>query len=277
MAFSMMSHAFRMLWANLGSAARVSVLPLILMYVALFVLGGGMFLAVGGADVLAGMDAGMDVSGDIDAALLEETGALGGLFFVAILILFLVATVFFAWIAISWHRFILLEEYPQGWLPPFRWTEIKAYVVKLILLILVFMAIMVIPAVLLGGIGAMAGSSEAAAGPVLFFFAAILILIPVFLWISFRLSSVLPAAAVARPMGIGEAWRETQSHSGTIFLFALAYLGVSIAIQIVVSILGLVPIVGIAIAIFGSWFTTILGFSALTTVYGVAIEGRELT
>ncbi|MEM0930754.1 MAG: hypothetical protein AAGI89_15820 [Pseudomonadota bacterium] len=236
-----------------------------------------MFVALGGAGAFEAMDAGMDVTGDIDAALFEETGAPGGLFFVAILILFLIAMVFLAWIAISWHRFILLEEYPTGWLPPFRLAEIKAYVVKLVLLTLVFLAIMAIPALLLGGIGAMVGSAEAAAGPVLLVFAAIFILIPVFLWISFRLSSVLPAAAVARPMGIGEAWRQTESHSGTIFLFALAYLGVSIAIQIVVSILGLVPIVGIAIAIFGSWFTTILGFSALTTVYGVAIEGRELT
>ncbi|MEM1237003.1 MAG: hypothetical protein AAGI10_08540 [Pseudomonadota bacterium] len=265
MAFSMMSHALRMLWANLGNAARVSVVPIILMYVVLGVVGGGAFMLAGGPEAFDSFD---------------QTGQLSGgggaLLFFAIFGLFFIAMAFFAWVAISWHRFILLEEYPQGWLPPFRWTEIKGYVWKLILLSLVFMVIAFIPMFVIGIMAGVAGEGGSALAGVLLV-AVVVVLIPAFLWISFRLSSVLPATAIEKPMGLGEAWRATQSHSGTIFWFGLVYVGVSLVIQLALGLLGLIPVLGIVATIFGSWFTTILGFSALTTVYGVAVEGRELT
>ena len=273
MAFSMMSHALRMLWANLGNAARVSVVPIILMYVVLMVLGGGVFFAMG----MGGMFDGSDVTSDVFTGVEEGDPAFGFFGFLTAFALFLIAMIFLAWVAISWHRFILLEEYPSGWIPPFRWDEIKSYVWKLILLSFVFMIIALIPALLITTAMATAGSTDAIGASVLVVALLVIIGMPIFLWISFRLSSVLPASAIGEPMGIGEAWRATASHSGTIFWFGLVYLGVSIVIQIVISVLGIIPILGLLVAIFGSWFTTILGFSALTTVYGVAVQGREPT
>ncbi|MEL7301112.1 MAG: hypothetical protein AAFM92_12080 [Pseudomonadota bacterium] len=262
MAVSMMSHALRMLWANLGNAARVSVVPLLLMYLAIIVVGGGGFLAIGGAGMFD------------PSAQAASPGA--GVGFGAVLlglVVFGIAIVFMSWVAISWHRFVLLEEYPQSWMPPFRGEEIRSYVGKLILLSFVYFLIALLPIFIVGMVASGAGEGAG----VILGAAALLVLVPVFLWISFRLSSVLPAAAVAKEMGIGEAWRETQSHSGTIFWFGLCYVAVVIGIQIVVAFLGLIPILGFLISIAGSWFVTILGFSALTTVYGVAVEGRELT
>ena len=273
MAFSMMSHALRMLWANLGNAARVSVVPIILMYVVLIVLGGGVFFAMG----MGGMFDGSDVTSDVFTGVEEGDPAFGFFGFLTIFAMFLVAMVFLAWIAISWHRFILLEEYPSGWVPPFRWEEIKSYVWKLIVLSFVFMILTLIPALVIGFALSAADASDAIGASILIIAIIAIIGLPIFIWISFRLSSVLPASAIGEPMGIGEAWRATATHSGTIFWFGLVYLGVSIVIQIVISILGLIPILGLLVAIFGSWFTTILGFSALTTVYGVAVQGREPT
>ncbi|MEL6914336.1 MAG: hypothetical protein AAFP13_07520 [Pseudomonadota bacterium] len=262
MAISMMSHALRMLWANLGNAARVSVVPLLLMYAVILVVGGGGVFAVGGGPMM---------TGDVPSAGLGAGAGLG--FFLIGLVVFVVAITGMSWVAISWHRFVLLEEYPSGWMPPFRGAEIRTYVGKLILLSLVYFLIAIVPIFVVGAVAS--GAGEAAG--VILGIVGVVVLLPVFLWISFRLSSVLPAAAVDKEMGIGEAWHETQSHSGTIFWFGLCYLAVVIGIQIVVGILGLIPILGFIISIVGSWFVTILGFSALTTVYGVAVEGRELT
>lgn len=274
MAFSMMSHAVRMLWANLGHAARVSVVPLILMY--LFIIVVLTFYVMTDETIVAFIEeyarlGGLDPSNpppEITAP--ELPGLTVMMVFMAVLFFFIVMA-FMAWVAIAWHRFILLEEYPEGWFPTFRWDEIVEYVWKLVLLSFVYGLVAFLPLLAIAIIG---GGAGAGLGGVEF---ALLLLMPVFMWLSFRLSIVLPSAAVSRRMALGEAWRVTQPHSGTIFWFGVIYLGVTLGIRLAIALLGIVPVVGVAASIFGIWFTTILGFSALTTVYGVAVEGREPT
>ncbi|MEM1373490.1 MAG: hypothetical protein AAGF78_03800 [Pseudomonadota bacterium] len=274
MAFSMMSHAVRMLWANLGHAARVSVVPLLLMY--LFIIVALTFYVMTDESIVAFVEeyariGGLDPSNPPPEITAPELPGLTVMMVFMGILFFFIVMAFMAWVAIAWHRFILLEEYPEGWFPAFRWDEIVEYVWKLVLLSFVYGLVALIPILTFAIIGTGMGTGAGIA------VLSVILLFPIFMWLSFRLSIVLPSAAVSRRMALGEAWRVTEPHSGTIFWFGVIYLGVTIGIQIVVAIFGFVPILGALASLFGSWFTTILGFSALTTVYGVAVEGREPT
>ena len=275
MAFAMMSHAVRMLWANLGNAARVSVLPLLLMYVFIFVV--LTFYVMTDETIVAFLEGyaelgGLDPSNPPPEITAPELPGLTAMMVVIGFLFMFIVMAFMAWIAIAWHRFILLEEYPEGWLPSFRWDDIVEYVWKLILLSFVYAFIALVPLVTFAIIGAGMGGAGIGLSAI-----SVVLLLPVFMWLSFRLSIVLPSAAVSRRMALGEAWRVTEPYSGTIFWFGVVYLGVIIVIQLALGLLGIIPVVGAIASLFGSWFTTILGFSALTTVYGVAVEGRQPT
>lgn len=252
MAYQMLAHSIRMLWANLGNAARVSIIPLIAMYASFAVIGVLIFATGGG--------------GEPSVAMI----ILGGL------LAFAAVFFFTAWMAVNWHRFILLEEYPQGWFPKWHADQIKGYAGKMVLLMLFFLVIMIpfglVFGILFGGLGVV---SEGAAAVVLVI--AILAFIPLVLWLTFRLSAMLPGAAVSNSLGLMQAWTATSSHSGLIFRFAMLYFLFVLVVQVVLAIVQLIPIIGFLLTIPVSWFLYVLGFSVMTTVYGVAIERRELT
>jgi hypothetical protein len=249
MGWEIVKHSFAMLWRNLGNALRISLGPLavaILLSVAI----------IGVLQVSAARVAFEFASGTMS----PNVGF-------AVLLLAFLYVVVSAWIAVSWHRFILLEEYP-GLLPALAGRPVLPYVGKTFLLGLVMILVMIpaiiVIALLSGLFGPTSGLfSILGVGLALYFS---------YMWL--RLGLVLPATAVARPMGITDSWRSTAPYAnailGTGALLILLNTGVSLVSSILPAALTLV------LDVIVSWVTVMVGTSVLTTLYGVIVERRTL-
>lgn len=244
-------HGVDMLLRNLGMALRISVGPFVILALATLAL-GAVGLGVGHSMMGGASDAAMGAA--------MAGGLLGGLLW---LLLYLVT---FAWVAVAWHRYVLLEEAPAGLLPAFRSELVWPYLGRSILLALVMIAVAIPVSLVLGLVAA----SQSMVATVL---AGILMWLALG-WIGMRLSLVLPARAVDKPIGMGDSWAATAPAAGAIALlvFLLAVINVVLGL-----IFGQAPgILGGLLSIVLQWFTTMLGLSILTTLYGALVERRQL-
>src|SRR5262245_56365155 len=89
---------------NLGAAVRVSLVPYLIVVLASVLLVGSAFMSL--------MQAGNDPAA-MQAAFSNNFPWL------QFAICFVVVIVCFTWVAVAWHRYVLLDETP-GWLPPFK-------------------------------------------------------------------------------------------------------------------------------------------------------------
>lgn len=244
MGWAILRHAIAMVWRNLGAALRVSVVPLLLE-----LLASAPSLGLFGAD----------------------SARLGGW----ALIPLLAALLAFAWTAVAWHRFILLEERP-GLVPPIHLPLILAYTGRLILLglvVIVAAMIVAIPLLLAVAVLGIEGADvRSGAG-----FPAVILVATILLgWFATRLSLSLPAGAVGRPMHFRESWRKTSSTSGAILVTAVA-LPLLDALLSLSLVRGLEPgPVASILYILGRQAIALFGLSILTTLYGHLMEGRAL-
>ena len=174
------------------------------------------------------------------------------------------------WIAVGWHRYILLEEAPAGVFPVFKGGRIGAYFGKSILIGL----ILVVVALVCGAI----------AGTILFGLFGIqsVMLVSIFaaapaIYIFYRLCLALPAAALGGDIRFKDSWHATKPASTAILQLMLIGLGAVILIQLP-SIFSDNPasmINTIYTHVLG-WFIMMGGVSILTTLYGIYFEGRKL-
>lgn len=173
------------------------------------------------------------------------------------------------WIAVAWHRYILLAEQGEGWVPPFRGDLILAYLGRSLLVGLavavLVMAVVTMLTVLLAPIFG-AGVSPLI-GAVALFVAMVLF---------YRLGVVLPAGAVGRRMTFGEAMRSTAGHSGTAVVLALLTVGFSILLQVPTMLDGSMGAVTAIYQVVVQWIGLMLGVGTLTALYGVVVEGRPV-
>lgn len=255
MSWNFVRHAFLMIFRNLGNALKVTVGPIVLLIIFGVVLG-----LVTGVSV--------DASGQVlsDGTSAFVTGIAVALFIAAVLFAF-------SWVAVAWHRFVLLEEYP-ALLPPIMEKPIAAYAVQSIkvtlMVILVALPIMFIvvlvsgPAVLIFG-----GVADLLIGAVI---GALLS------YFSLRWGLILPAAAVGQPMILREAWDASAPHSKTIFGISAIMVGLNIVVSIVSLIFaaGLPPIAWV-IDLGMSWLMALAGISIITALYGHIVQGRPLS
>lgn len=188
-------------------------------------------------------------------------------------ILFLIALVlvmFFTmgWIAVAWHRFILLEEYPRGIFPAFLFDRILAYFGRGLMLVILMM-IAYLP---MGLVLAMLGENLVPVS------ATLTVIYTVFLVVCFyRVSIILPAAAIGKPITIGEAWNNTAGIGGAVIVLVLVSILFQFLVQLAVGFLAIIPVLGILVALFfGTLILPMINVSILTTMYGVFIEKREL-
>lgn len=241
-------HGVDMLLRNLGPALRVSVGP--------FLLG----LAV--AALLAALGLG---GLGLDPAAGEVEGGLGlalGGFLSATVLLFA-----FSWVAVAWHRFILREETP-GLLPPLRADLVWPYLGRSIL-IAIALILVAIPLSLV--LGLVAGTSRSVAAAVMG-----LVMALVLGWIGTRLSLVLPARAVERPMTFGESWAATAPASSAVFGAVLALALLNVVLGLLFGAIFGENLLSALLSLAVQWFTTMLGLSVLTTLYGHLVERRPL-
>ncbi|WP_299349085.1 hypothetical protein [uncultured Shimia sp.] len=234
-------HSVRMVMVNWPHAIRVSV-PLIVCYVAGFLLIGDIMVQ------------------DLEPGVPPED--LGPIFGMVLLIV--IGSI---WTVVAWHRFVLLEEFPNA-VPTFHGGRILSYIAISLLLALV---IGVLSGVLLF-VGALFGQAIPA---LMLGVTAIAMIFGI--WVFYRLSPILPATAVGSTLTFRQAWEATAPLSTTVMIAAALTFAVSFVLSIVQGALtGMVPAIGLSSAIAANCFMTLIGASLLTTIYGVSIENREL-
>lgn len=140
----------------------------------------------------------------------------------------------------------------------------------------VILLLMVALALAGGVIGALAGLLFASVTPL--FLVAVLAIAVAAIWTFYRLSPLLPAAALGESMGVKQAWEATSELSGSVLAAALlliffSFLAAAAALLIMFQVSILIGVILIAVL---QWAYTMVGISILTTIYGVAVEGRDI-
>lgn len=193
-----------------------------------------------------------------------------------ILLSVIVSLVASLWIAVAWHRYVLEDENNGAILPAFHSDKLLSYfgvslLIGVIIIIPTLLLIAVVSLLLFPMIDVSGPNSLHLMSLILS-----LALIPV-LYAFNRLSAALPAVAVGKDLSFKQAWAATGNFSGAIWhlsiLEMVAYAGLT-AVGGVVFPETLTSLM-LQSLVFG-WIGTMVGVSILTTIYGVAIEGREL-
>lgn len=248
--FRLFRHAVLMLIENLSAALKISVLPIV-------AAGALTFLAL-----LPFVD--FDKSGG------ENFNPIVVLIILCGALLYLIAIV---WVAVGWHRFVLLEESPGPAWPIWNGASVRAYIGAFIRMIplsillgFIVLLVFMIPAAIFRD-----GNVSTNDGTLLGFFLGVAIS-----YVTLRISLVLPAAAIGEFMRVPDSWSRTGKHIKTIFATALC-IGVLTAIPNLLLSTPLAPLLqSFAYTVFAQWFLTMLGVSIATAMYGHIVEDRPL-
>ena len=125
--WSIFAHSFGMVFRNLKQALQIGLVPVVIAFV-------GVFAALSYIGV--------------SVSVLQDEQALGLLIANSWMVFFatwVFVMIMMLWIVTSWHRFVLLEEYPQGWVPPFRFDRILSYIGHALMLGILMMIAMIKP------------------------------------------------------------------------------------------------------------------------------------
>lgn len=257
MAWQLVRHAFVMIFSNLGQALRVSVFPYALLIAAAVIV-----------FTTSGIPFNMNP---------EQMGAVAGsgstsfLTFLLLIALMVFAIFVFGWVAVSWHRFILREEY-SGMIPAVTDRPIWPYVGRSMWLGLL-VTLIAIPVFMVVGLVSIPLAQVSMVFPFLAMFAGFVLI--AYLWM--RWAIALPSIAIGEEMKGSDAWAETAPHSQTIFFVVLILMAFNIIPPILLeSVYQAAPIIGFVIDVVIQWVIIMLSLSILTTLYGHIVEGRPL-
>lgn len=181
----------------------------------------------------------------------------------------LVTIVASLWVAVGWHRYILMGEEPRGWVPVFHGNLILGYlgrsIIVGIVVLLIVLAVSTMGAVLLLPLF---GPAAAPAVSAIGFFAAAIFF--------YRIGLILPAGTVEAPMRINAALVATKGQSGAIIILAFLTVGFSFALQIPTQLDGGAGVIDAVYQAVVGWIGLMLGVGTLTALYGYLIEGRPV-
>jgi hypothetical protein len=242
------SHSLNLVFSNLDVAFRVSaVLYGAYAVASLFLFQGNMAIPTDPASGMPMMDGG---------AVLSLLATLAVQIIVSV------------WIAIAWHRFVLMNERPAGFLPDWPGAGILTYFGwSMGITFLVFLAML--PVGLIIGLVSIVVPAVAVLMPV--------VMVAVAVGVFYRLAPVLPGIAVGRQVTLGEAWRATDGQYGSILAMAGFAAVLALLVQVPLMIGGdSSSIIATVYSLVIGWFSVMIGSSVLTTLYGHYIEGREL-
>ncbi len=240
--WKLFKHALRMVLRNWREAIRIFLAPTLLF--------------AGGVAVLALMLA--TVFGGAVSAQIFTLGLIaGGLVFVTL------------WTVVAWHRFVVLEEYPAGWLPIVHKEPMLSYLGRSLLLGLLCIAVAA-PFYFSFGQMAISHSVEAFSMFTLAMtFAASLLM--------YRLVVALPAAAIGERLSFFEAFSITKGATGAIAVLLVIVFLLGFAVDQVVAVVSRVSaLAGHVLSFSCSSVLVVLHVSILTTLYGHYVEGRSI-
>lgn len=173
------------------------------------------------------------------------------------------------WISVGWHRFALLGEEPQGWVPPLNGPLLPGYLGRTLLAFLMALlaavTIVVMLTVLLIPLFGPAVQAVPAAGG---FFAACLVF--------YRVGVILPAGAAGKPMRMNDALIATKGQAQTIIVLALLTLGVTVLLRLPMLLEETNAVISTLYQFVTGWIGLMLGVGTLTALYGHLVEGRPV-
>lgn len=260
--YQVLRHVVQQVFGNLRQAARLTL--------TLFILPVAGFLALTGGTA-AGMAHGF-----------------GGGTLLGLLLLILGTIIAYAWAAVGWHRYVLLEDMGNGLVPTWRGDRILSYLGRAIAV-----GVVVILAVMGGSlaVGLIAAVTQS-------FAVALVLGISLVLlgsWVATRLGLVLPAAALGAPMSLRESWAVTRPVASQILLpLVVIALAVGLAQQLLLLVFGQTVTTGMGgmggmmqdqtiLSLPGqilnaalTWLQLLVNLALMTTLYGNLVEGRQL-
>ncbi len=249
-----LKHALRQVFGNLQGALKVSAV----LYLAQFVVG----LALTGGAVL-----GMGSPQDMMAG-----GGPGAGFFLGLMVAVVVSVVIGLWIAVGWHRYILLGE-EASYVPVFRGDRMGAYFLRGLGYGLILAIIGMIWGTIIGFVlGSISGGSMAFMVVGL----ALLVYLPL-LVLGFRMTSDLPSTALNAGHPFMTGWAATAGATADLAVMAVIIVVAELVIGGIGQVLfGQIAVLSLIWSLIVGWVQIIVGVSVLTTLYGHYIEKREL-
>jgi hypothetical protein len=241
-------HALLQVVNNLGPAIRISA--------ALYLVQVLVGLAFGRAMMSGGM------------------GMMGGGFGLGALLVLIVSLVTGIWIAIAWHRFVLLGEVTDAPVPPFMGERMGAYFVKSLVIGLVMMALGMVLGAIVGVIGMPLMAHGAVMSGLLLM--SLLVQVPL-IYLGLSLAAALPGTALSNDLPLLAGWEATKDDWKTLLQLAfIMALAVTVLNLIGWMVLGGATILAQIWQVIIGWPIMMVGLSVLTTLYGHYIEKRPL-
>ena len=174
------------------------------------------------------------------------------------------------WIAVAWHRYILLGEMPNGLLPEFNGRRVLSYFGWSILLGLILLPVIIATALVGVGLGSIGGPAAIIVAGLVSVFAVTAVL--------YRMAPILPALAVDRRLRLGEAWQATSGATGDILVLTLLTAIMVTFIDVpALAFTGPTAFLGLAWQAVTGWFILLVGVGIMTTLYGHYVEGRPIS
>jgi hypothetical protein len=189
------------------------------------------------------------------------------------LITAILAIVAFVWVAVAWHRYVLLDEVPAGQFPEFNSSRLLSYggyslligLIGFVLSFIVSAVVGIIAIPLLNVVGV--------------FITGLLALAAVLI-VGYRLAPILPSIAIGKPITLRQAWEATNSANVPIIVLAVLSAVAALVIDIPAFVFAMAGPIGGFLAVLWTlatgWAKMIVGVSILTTLYGHYIEGRAI-
>ncbi|MBO9463814.1 hypothetical protein J7443_01105 [Tropicibacter sp. R15_0] len=244
-------HSFLMVCRNWFQAVQIGLIPVALILAVAFLVLRGSAL-----ELMATSDP------EQMGQLLLQPGFSGKL-----LVVWLFAVLTMLSVIVNWHRFVLLEEYPQSWIPSFHFGAVLGYLGRSIMLVIIGL-LLAIP------VGMVAALFMAI--PVV----GVVVMLGLYLLVAvamYRVIVILPAAAIGKPIGLSEAFQATEDSTADILVLMLVSFGVNILFQLVVWAISLISAtLGFAVSFPVSLGLALVNVSVLTTFYGHYVEGRSI-
>jgi hypothetical protein len=243
------THSVRQLTNNLPAALRISGVLYLVQFVAALLFGGAM------------------MSGDMGSM-----GAAG--FGIGAILVLLISLVTGVWIAVAWHRYVLLAENPATVLPALMTDKMTAYFLRSLMIAI----LVIIAAAVLGMIASFIAMPLMmnGAGMIGFLVIALIVQLPL-IFVGFRLATTLPGAALGENHSFMAGWEATQADWKAIFQLSV----IAALAMWAINIIGLYVFGGYGILaqiwqLIAGWPVMMVGLSILTTLYGHYIEKRPL-
>ncbi len=251
-------HSLRQVTGNFKAALRISGL----LYVAQTVVG---VVLLGGDAMRPGGRFWMMLNGVSNPAM-----ALG--FDPAMALGFVITILVALWIAVGWHRYVLLGE-AATLVPTFRSDRMLAYFLRS----LGYTAILILLGAVWVGIVVFAfGSIFYDLGTLPVILIVILMYLPI-LVIALRITAALPAAAIGVVKPFWSGWAATAGGSADLAVLAVVYVVILRGPDLIGDyVFGTSSVLYAIWSFVVGWLQMMIGVSILTTLYGHYIEKRPL-